>query len=98
MSSRLRKNTGTDESVPNRESGIRCESISVDRSVCPRVFPQPARHARAWRYCVYSSLNTGSTSHRISGGKLLLCLGEGQLLQFDSFPNNSFDPFVDASL
>src|SRR2546429_6001434 len=40
--SRLRKNTGTDESVPNRKRGIsRMRIRTVDRSVCPRVLPQP---------------------------------------------------------
>src|SRR5216117_3032825 len=47
FSSRLRKNAGTDESVPNRKCGISKMRVrAVDRSVCPRVFPQPAK----WRY------------------------------------------------
>src|SRR5690242_1179328 len=38
------KNSGTDESVPVRSPRISKITIrTVDRSVCPRVFPQPVR-------------------------------------------------------
>src|SRR2546423_9700851 len=43
--SRLRKNAGTDGSVHSTDSHLTDSTFAVgDRFVCPRVFPQSARH------------------------------------------------------
>src|SRR2546430_12789478 len=45
MTSRLRKNAGTDGSVHSTDSHLTDSTFAVgDRFVCPRVFPQPARN------------------------------------------------------